>query len=86
MQLKDKKIFNINKLSPKEADDLSIQIGSEVREICDKAAVEVNSILSLYGMSAKISIVFDELSKEKSEKSNKKSGKPKRASKSNLNT
>lgn len=55
---------DVTKMSPVEVDNLSVQIGSKVREICDEASLKVNAILAVYGMKAKIAIAFNELPKE----------------------
>lgn len=87
MELKDRKrSFDINKLSTEAADALSEQIGVKVRGICDEAAQKVNAILSVYGMSAKIAIAFDELPGKEAEKPKKKPGKPRKTKQINLNT
>ena len=63
MQQRERKI-DVNGLTIEEADRLSSQIGNKVRDICDEAAVKINTILKIYGMSAKLAIVFDEISKD----------------------
>jgi len=55
---------DLSRLSPEEVDSIGVQIGNKVRGICDEAATKVNTILSIYGMSAKIAIAFEELPKE----------------------
>ena len=50
---------DVNKLSTEEADQLGVQIGDKVRGICDEAALKINQILGVYGMSAKIAIAFE---------------------------
>lgn len=55
MKKKAKK-FDPFKLTAKEADELAVEIGSKVREICDNAAEEINKILSKYKMKASLSI------------------------------
>ena len=52
--------IDIETLSPEQVDQLSVQIGAKVRGICDDAAGQINRILAVYGMSAKIAIEFDQ--------------------------
>lgn len=54
-----KKKINPIKLTNEEIDQLSIELGSKVREICDNAAERANKILSKYGMLAKIAISIE---------------------------
>lgn len=69
---------DVSKMKQADVDNLSQQIGAKVTEITEEAAAKVNSILAIYGMSAKIGIVFNELPK-KMEKAVKAS--PKRTKK-----
>jgi len=46
----------IEKLEEKELSELSLAIGEDVRNILDKAADDINVILSKYNMEAKIQI------------------------------
>lgn len=55
---------DVNKMKQVDVDNLSVQIGAKVAEITEEAAAKVNSILAIYGMSAKIGIVFNELPKK----------------------
>ncbi len=50
---------DVNTLPPDQVDQLGIQIGDKVRGICDEAALKVNALLKIYGMSAKIAIAFE---------------------------
>lgn len=62
MELKDReRKIDISKMDKEAVDNLSIQIGEKVRQICDEAADRVNAILKIYGMSAKMAIQFDTL-------------------------
>lgn len=83
MDLKNReRKVDVNSLPAEQVDVLSQQIGDKVRSICDEAAEKVNAILSIYGMSAKIAIAFNELPKsmQKNFKTPKKRGrKPKQA-------
>lgn len=56
--------IDISQLSTKEVDNLSKQISDKALAICEDAAKEVNKILAVYGMSAKISLVFNELQQQ----------------------
>lgn len=58
--------IDITKMTPDEVDNLSVQIGSKVRQICDEAADRINAILTVYGMEkAKIAISFGNLREER---------------------
>lgn len=73
---------DISKMSIEQVDNLSLQVGQKVQQICDEAAAKVNEILNIYGMSAKMAIQFDKLgdNKKQEPKSPKKRGrKPKQA-------
>lgn len=75
MELKDReRKISIDNMSQNEVDNLSAQVGDKMREICEEAAKRANSILNIYGMSAKIAIAFEELP-EAIEKSLKLQGK-----------
>lgn len=69
--------LDLSKMSIEEVDNLSAQIGEKVRMICDETAEKVNKILSVYGMTAKIAIAFDELDKKKDVLPKKRGRKPK---------
>lgn len=60
MELRERKV-DVNALTPEQVDALAPQIGSKMTEICEEAAVKANRILSIYGMSCKIAIAFDQL-------------------------
>ncbi len=81
MELKDRaRKVDVSKMSPEEVDNLSIQIGSKVRDICDEAANKANAILEIYGMKAKIAISFNDIPKQmenKFEAPKKRGRKPK---------
>jgi hypothetical protein len=77
MDLKDRKrSFNIDKLSPAEADLLGAQIGDKIREISDKAVQEANKILNVYGMKAYMKLAItginEEIKKTEEDKPKKK--------------
>lgn len=52
---------DVSAMKQADVDNLSVQIGQKVTEITEEAAAKVNALLSIYGMSAKIGIVFDQL-------------------------
>lgn len=52
---------DVSKMKQADVDNLSVQIGAKVTEITEEAAAKINAMLSIYGMSAKIGIVFNEL-------------------------
>lgn len=73
---------DVSKMSMEQVDNLSIQVGQKVQQICDDAAAKINEILNIYGMSAKMAIQFDKLDKKDKQepKAPKKRGrKPKQA-------
>lgn len=72
---------DLSKMTIEEADNISIQIGERVRQICDEAAEKTNSILKIYGMSCKIAIAFDTLenkTESQAETPKKRGRKPKK--------
>lgn len=69
MDVKDReRKIDVSSLDPEQVAHLSVQIGDRVREICDTAAKQINTILKIYGMSAQIAIVINELNDKKEEK------------------
>lgn len=62
MELKDReRKIDVNSMASEDVDNLSVQIGDKMREICDEAADKANAVLRIYGMEAKIAIAFTEL-------------------------
>jgi hypothetical protein len=59
MELKRERKLDINKLSPEQVDVVSKQIGEKIKQICDKAAEEANTLLNVYGMKAKMQIFIE---------------------------
>lgn len=60
MELKDReRKLDITKLPVEQVDVISKQIGEKIRQICDKACQEANSILKVYGMTAKMQILIE---------------------------
>lgn len=70
--------FDINKLDLKQAESLAEQIGAKTRAMVDKAAVEINAFLAIYGMSAKLQVVIEQ--KNKAEPAPNKKGRPRKQS------
>jgi hypothetical protein len=67
MDLKDReRKVEINKLDKEQINQLGIMISEKINQICTGAAEEVNKILSVYGLNAKMSILFEELPKNES--------------------
>jgi hypothetical protein len=54
------KEINIEKMSDKNLNKLSYQIGKQISDITEKASEDINNILKSYGLSAKIQIAFEE--------------------------
>lgn len=67
------KKIDISKMTPLEADALSVEVGNKIREICDKAVKEANQILNIYSMQAKMAIVVEQQEQKKSKKTRKAS-------------
>lgn len=78
-----KRSFDINKLSPEQADQLSADIGAKVRQICDEACEKANKILNVYQMKAQMQIAIkginEELVKTPPEQPKKRRGRPRKA-------
>lgn len=78
-----KRSLDINKLSPKDAEAVSDQIGAEVRKYCDEAVAKANELLNIYGMKAQMQFVvkgINESFEEEAPKAPKKGrGRPKKA-------
>jgi len=75
---------NVDAMSQEQVDNLSVQIGEKVRSICDEAAEKVNSILAIYGMSAKIAIKFNKLPSKMASKTQAPGKRGKKAKQDNL--
>lgn len=85
MELKERvRKVDVTKMSTEQVDNLSDQIGEKVRGICDEAAQRINSILSIYGMSAKIAIAFNTLPKSMEKKFKAPKKRAKKAQQDNL--
>lgn len=67
MSAERKRSIDVNNLTIEQVDNLSSQIGEKVKQITDEAANKINSLLSIYGMSAKIAIAFDTLGNKSEE-------------------
>lgn len=52
---------DVEKLTPEQADSLSVQLGEKIKEINDKTITEINRYLIVYGMEAKSQIVIGKL-------------------------
>jgi hypothetical protein len=55
--------LDIQKLTPEQADSVSQQIGEKIRQITEKAVLDANQILQIYGMEAQMQLVVGELGK-----------------------
>ena len=79
MELKDReRKVDVTKMSPEEVDVLGVHLGDKIRAICDEAVMKANTILNIYGASAKMVIEIAELPAQigKSLETKKKRGKP----------
>lgn len=56
---------DINKLNPEQLEQLSQKLGEKVRDIVDEAVEKSNQILNMYGMRARMQIVFEPLEEKK---------------------
>jgi len=63
-----KKRLNINDLTIEQADELSGEIGSKINAITDKAINKINTLLSKYGMIAKVAVVLEPLESAQEER------------------
>lgn len=52
---------NIEQLTLEQADQLSAQLGEKVKEINDRAIAEVNKLLNIYGMEAKMAVAIGKI-------------------------
>jgi hypothetical protein len=81
-----KRSFNIDKLTPEEADRIGADLGDKVRELVDQACEKANKLLNIYGMKVQMQFVIkgidEELSKTVPDEAKKKRGRPKKASQS----
>lgn len=63
---------NLDQMSAEQVDQISLQLGEKVREICDEAVAKANKLLSVYGMTAKMQIVLDHPEMKKEQEVQKK--------------
>lgn len=74
--------IDISTLPADQVDTISKQLGDKIREICDKACLEANRFLNVYGMKAKMQIVIDHPDLKKTpiaqEEPKKKRGRPRK--------
>lgn len=54
--------LDINKLSKEDLTNLSNSLGQKTREMVDEAADKINALLKIYGMTAKLQVVIEQLS------------------------
>ena len=64
---------DVSRLTPEDADRLSVQIGEKVRQICDQAVENANRLLNIYGMEAKMQFAVGKIGEltEKAEEPSK---------------
>lgn len=85
MELRDReRKIDVSKMPKEDVENLSIQIGDKCREICDDAALRINSILSIYGMSAKIAFEINKLQTKEVKKPKSPSKRAKKIKQDNL--
>lgn len=76
--IKRERSVDTGKMSTGQIDELSLQIGDKLREICDEAVEKANKFLKIYGMSSKMQIVIDHKDLAKTG-IKKKRGRPRKA-------
>lgn len=57
--METEKLFNIDKLSNEEVDQLSEKLGIQVRDLVDEASDKINNLLKTYGLEAKMEVVIN---------------------------
>lgn len=63
-----KRKVDVSKMKKEDINNLSAQIGEKCRDICDEAAIKINSMLEIYGLKGKIAFEINKLpTKEDSE-------------------
>lgn len=63
--LKDRvRKVDMTKLTPEEADILSEQIGTKLRELVDRTVEEANTFLKIYGMRSKMQFALEQIEQE----------------------
>lgn len=60
--------LDINKLSKEDMTNLSNSLGQKTREMVDEAANKINALLKIYGMTAKLQVVIEQLGAPKPKK------------------
>ena len=61
MAKKNKKPINIEGLSPEELENLSVELGEEIRDLCDAACLKANKLIKKYGLKVKMGFVIEQL-------------------------
>lgn len=76
--------FDIDKLTPDEAERLGSQIGETIRQITDKAVEDANRLLSVYGLEAKMQIIIGKIGELTKPEKPTKTRKPRKKKEANL--
>jgi len=85
MDLKDReRRLDLNQMTNEQVEQISLQVGTKVRDICDDAASKINAILGIYGASAKIAIKFDKLPNNVKQGMKRPRGRPRKSKADNL--
>jgi len=85
MELKDReRKIDISKMPMEEIKNLSEQLGTRCREICDDAANKMNAFLKIYGMNAKIAFQIDGLEEKEAKPAKAPAKKGRKAKQANL--
>lgn len=50
---------DVSTMTLEQVDNISIQLGSKIKDICQEAVEKANKLLSVYGLSAKMAISLD---------------------------
>lgn len=83
MELKNReRKVDLSKMEASQVDQISLQLGDMIRQICDDAVAKANRLLNVYGMNAKMQIVIEHPEMKGKQEVQKKRGRPKKASQS----
>jgi hypothetical protein len=83
MELKDRaRHIDVQKLSKEETENLAAQLGNKIRDMVDNCINEVNKLLSVYGLEAKMQCAFVEMDKVPAQVPENIEKKPEKAKKS----
>lgn len=65
MSISDRmKKVDLNKMSENELVELEVKLGNKTSEILNQASKDINKVLNIYGLQAKVSYVIEEIQGE----------------------